>query len=79
MASTIHLLESVAKCEEENGQIIIIQGTGIAMKTCVVFNIIVKKIKLKHPNLTSQILPECTSKSGRICNSIETYRFLMFI
>jgi hypothetical protein len=33
------------------------------MKTCVVFNIIVKKIKL--PNLTSQILPECTSKSGR--------------
>jgi hypothetical protein len=34
------------------------------MKTCVVFNIIVKKIKLKHPNLTSQILPECTSKSG---------------
>jgi hypothetical protein len=51
---------SVAKCEEENGQIIIIQG--IAMKTCVVFNIIVKKIKLKHPNLTSQILPECTSK-----------------
>jgi hypothetical protein len=54
----------VAKYEEENGQIIIIQG--IAMKTCVVFNIIVKKIKLKHPNLTSQILPECTSKSGRI-------------
>jgi hypothetical protein len=48
----------VAKCEEENGQIIIIQG--IAMKTCVVFIvIIVKKIKLKHPNLTSQILPEC--------------------
>jgi hypothetical protein len=44
----------VAKCEEENGQIIIIQG--IAMKTCVVFNIIVKKIKLKHPNLT--VLPE---------------------
>jgi hypothetical protein len=35
-----------AKCEEENRQIIIIQGTGIAMKTCVVFNIIVKKIKL---------------------------------
>jgi hypothetical protein len=57
-----------AKCEEENGQIIIIQGIGIAMKTCVVFNIIVKKIKLKHPNLTSQILPECTSKSGRICS-----------
>jgi hypothetical protein len=26
----------VAKCEEENGQIIIIQGIGIAMKTCVV-------------------------------------------
>jgi hypothetical protein len=46
----------VAKCEEENGQIIIIQS--IAMKTCVVFNIIVKKIKLKHPNLTSQILPD---------------------
>jgi hypothetical protein len=42
------------------------------MKTCVVFNVIVKKIKLKHPNqspnLTSQILPEYTSKSGRICS-----------
>jgi hypothetical protein len=38
------------------------------MKTCVAFNIIVKKIKLKHPNLTSQILPECTSKSGCICS-----------
>jgi hypothetical protein len=60
MASNI----CVAKCEEENGQIIIIHGIGgIAMKTCVVFNIIVKKIKLKHPNLTSQILPECTSKN----------------
>jgi hypothetical protein len=59
---------SVAKCEEENGQIIIIQGIGIAMKTCVVFNIIVKKIKFKYPNLTSQILPGCTSKSGRICS-----------
>jgi hypothetical protein len=59
---------NVAKCEEENGQIIIIQGIGIAMKTCVVFNIIAKKIKLRHPNLTSQILPECTSKSGRICS-----------
>jgi hypothetical protein len=35
----------VAKCEEENGQIIILQGIGFAMKTCVVFNIIVKKIK----------------------------------
>jgi hypothetical protein len=65
MASTIHLLE---KCEEENGQIIIIQGIGIAMKTCVVSNIIVKKIKLKNPNLTSQILLECTSKRGRICS-----------
>jgi hypothetical protein len=30
------------------------------MKTCVVFNIIVKKIKLKHSTLTSQILLECT-------------------
>jgi hypothetical protein len=58
----------VAKCEEEDGQIIIIQGIGIATKTGVVFNIFVKKIKLKHPNLTSQILPECTSKSGRICS-----------
>jgi hypothetical protein len=69
MASTIHLgigKMCVAKCEEENGLIIIIQS--IAMKTCVVFNIIVKKIKLKHPNLTSQILPEWTSKSGRICS-----------
>jgi hypothetical protein len=66
----IYILEKncVVKCEEENGQIIIIQGIGIAMKTCVVFNIIVKKIKLKHPNLTSQILLECTSKSGRICS-----------
>jgi urea transporter len=51
----------VAKFEEENGQIIIIQGIGIAMKTCVVFNVIIKKIKLKHPNLTSQILLQCTS------------------
>jgi hypothetical protein len=78
VASTIHLhigKNCVVKCEEENGQIIIIQGIGIAMKTCVVFNIIVKKIKLKHPNLTSQILPECTS--GRICS--EKYRFFMFI
>jgi hypothetical protein len=58
---------SVAKCEEENGQIIIIQGIA-KLKTCVVFNIIVKKIKLKHPNLTSQILPECTSKSEPICS-----------
>jgi hypothetical protein len=69
MASTIHQCIGkicVAKCDEENGQIIIIQG--IAMKTCVLFNIIVKKIKLKHPNLTSQILSECTSKSGRICS-----------
>jgi hypothetical protein len=71
MASTINSSIGkicVAKCEEENGQFIIIQGIGIAMKTCVVFNIIVKKIKLKHPNLTSQILPECTYKSGRICS-----------
>jgi hypothetical protein len=28
----------VAKCEEENGQIIIIQGIGIAMKTCVQYH-----------------------------------------
>jgi hypothetical protein len=42
----------VSICEEENGQIIIIQS--IAMKTCVLFNIIVKKIKLKSkPNLTN--------------------------
>jgi hypothetical protein len=39
MASTIYLLENcVAKCEEENGQIIIIQGIGIAMKTCVQYH-----------------------------------------
>jgi hypothetical protein len=45
------------------------------MKTCVVLNIIVKKI-LKHPNLTSQISPECTSKSGRICSFLlKKYRF----
>jgi hypothetical protein len=71
MASTINSSIGkicVAKCEEENGQIITIQRIDIAMKTCVVFNIIVKKIKLKHPNLTSQILPECTSKSGHICS-----------
>jgi hypothetical protein len=66
----------VAKCEEENGQIIIIQG--IAMKTCVVFNIIVKKIKLKHPNLTSQILPEWT-RVDVFEVSIEKYRFLTLI
>jgi urea transporter len=58
----------VAKFEEENGQIIIIQVIGIVMKTCVVFNVIVKKIKLKHPNLTSQILLECTFKRARICS-----------
>jgi hypothetical protein len=60
MASTIYSSIRkmyVAKCEEENGQIIVIQGIGID-----------KKIKLKHPNLTSQILLECTSKSGRICS-----------
>jgi hypothetical protein len=28
----------VAKCEEENGQIIIIQGIAIAMKTCVQYH-----------------------------------------
>jgi hypothetical protein len=50
-------MSCVAKCEKENGQIIIIQRIGIAMKTCVVFNIIAKKIKLKHSNLISQILP----------------------
>jgi hypothetical protein len=46
------------------------------MKTCVVFNITVKKIKLKHPNLTSQMLPECRSlplsrepaQNGQICS-----------
>jgi hypothetical protein len=39
MTSTIHPSIGkicVAKCEEENGQVIIIQGIGIAMKTCVV-------------------------------------------
>jgi hypothetical protein len=49
------------------------------MKICVVFNIIIKKIKLEHPHLTSQILLECTSKSGHTAVSIEKYRFLMFI
>jgi hypothetical protein len=29
-----------AKCEEENRQIIIIQGIGIAMKTCVVSRVV---------------------------------------
>jgi hypothetical protein len=47
----------VAKCEEENGQIIIIQS--IAMKTCIVFNIIVKKIKLK------------TSKPHKFCQNVQ--------
>jgi hypothetical protein len=51
--SVIWVQQFIYLCEEENGQIIIIQG-------CVVFNMIVKKIKLKHPNLTSQILSECT-------------------
>jgi hypothetical protein len=37
MASTIGKI-CAAKCEEENRQISIIQGIGIAMKTCVVFN-----------------------------------------
>jgi hypothetical protein len=45
-------------------KLIIVQDIGIAMKTCAVFYIIVKKIKLKHPNLTLQILLECTSKNG---------------
>jgi hypothetical protein len=68
----------VAKCEEGNGQIIIIQS--VAMKTCVVFNIIVKKIKPKHPNLTSQILPERLPLTAKVfAVSIEKYRFLMFI
>jgi hypothetical protein len=52
------------------------------MKTCVVFNIIVKKIKLKHPNLTSQILPECTSKRGPTYLQFQLkyiYKCLMFI
>jgi hypothetical protein len=50
------------------------------MKTCVVFNIIVKKIKLKRPNLTSQILPECLPlKADVFAVSIEKYSFLMFI
>jgi hypothetical protein len=44
----------VAKCEEENGQIIIIHGIGIAMKTCVVFNIIVNKsVPLKSGRIRS--------------------------
>jgi hypothetical protein len=45
------------------------------MKTCVVFNIIVKKVKLKHANLTSQILPGVDV----FAVSIEKYRFFMFI
>jgi hypothetical protein len=36
----------LTKCEEENEQIVILQGIGIALKTCIVFNIILKKIKL---------------------------------
>jgi hypothetical protein len=48
------------------------------MKTCVVFNIFVKKIKLKHPNLTSQIL-SVPLKADVFAVSIEKYRFLMFI
>jgi hypothetical protein len=84
MASTIHLSTGkicVAKCEEENGQIIIIQGIGIAMKTCVVFNIIVKKIKLKtsKPNLTNFARVYIHLKADVFAVSIEKYRFLMFI
>jgi hypothetical protein len=54
---------------------IIIQGIGIAIKTCVVFNIIVKKIKPKHPNLLTNF--DLTSKADVFAVSIETYRFLM--
>jgi hypothetical protein len=73
--SIIWVQQFIYLCEEENGQIIIIQG-------CVVFNMIVKKIELKHPNLTSQILSECTYlplKADVFAVSIEIYRFLMFI
>jgi hypothetical protein len=59
----------VAKCEEENGQIIIIQG--IAMKTCVLCNIInhrqENKTETSKPNLTN-FASVFTSKSGRIGN-----------
>jgi hypothetical protein len=57
----------VAKCEEENGKIIITQG--IAMKTCVLFNIInhrqENKTETSKPNLTN-FASLFTSKSGRI-------------
>jgi hypothetical protein len=58
----------VAKCEEEkSGQIIIIQG--IAMKTCVLFNIInhrqENKTEISKPNLTN-FDSLFSSKSGRI-------------
>jgi hypothetical protein len=58
----------VAKCEEEkSGQIIIIQG--IAMKTCVLFNIInhrqENKTETSKPNLTN-FDSLFSSKSGRI-------------
>jgi endonuclease V-like protein UPF0215 family len=62
----------VAKCEEENGQIIIIQG--IAMKTCVLFNII--NHRQDHRNVTSQILPVCLPlKADVLAVSIEKYSF----
>jgi hypothetical protein len=83
MASTIHLLEKfcVAKCEEENGQIIIIQGIAMKKLCSVQYNkTIVKKIKLKHQNLTSQILPVCLPlKADVLAVSVEKYRVLMFI
>jgi hypothetical protein len=53
------------------------------MKTCVLFNTInhrqenKAKIKLKHQNLTSQILPVCLPlKADVFAVSIEKYRLL---
>jgi hypothetical protein len=56
------------------------------MKTCALFNTTnhrqenKAKIKLKHQNLTSQILPVCLLLKAEIfAVSIEKYRLLVFI
>jgi hypothetical protein len=71
MVSTIHLLENLCS-KMWRGKWTNYHNTRYwycyENLCCVQFNIIVKKIKLKHPNLTSQILPECSSKSERICS-----------
>jgi hypothetical protein len=56
MASTI-LSSSIGKIRQLLKKWTNYQIQGIAMKTCVVCNIIVKKIKLKHPHKFCQSVP----------------------